>query len=260
ETNASFSTWGIVNAQLVNTRLEGLNPVKPAANDSSLSTDSQRSCTEGTRTEVLAGLDDWLNNSSSAAIYWINGMAETGKTTIAYTFCDQVEKRKQLAASFSCTHNTVDCGNTSRIIPTIAYQSVLCQVLGQNPDIGSKHVSRQFEQLLKGPLQQVKSPMPDRLVVVIDALDECEDRNGVELILDALFRHAEYIPLKFLITSRPEPEIYTKMRLHDQSQIAIHPHDIEKSLVQADIELYLNEELSYMSSNRTEIEQHLQNL
>ncbi|CAE6429974.1 unnamed protein product [Rhizoctonia solani] len=263
--NASLSTWGIMNTQLTNSRLEGLNPVKPAAYDSSLSTEvSRRGCTEGTRTEVLAGLNDWLDDPTSASIYWMNGMAGTGKTTIAYTFCEQVEKRRQLAASFFCTRNAVDCRNTSRILPTIAYQlarysipyqSALCQVLGQNPDIGSKHVLKQFELLLKDPLQQTKASMPGSLVVVIDALDECKDRNGVEFILEVLLRYTGHVPLKFLITGRPEPEIYNKMRLHDQSRAAIHLHDIEKSLVRADVELYLNEELAFMSPSQIEIEQ-----
>ncbi|KAL5639977.1 hypothetical protein ACGC1H_006519 [Rhizoctonia solani] len=196
----------------------------------------------------------------------MNGMAGTGKTTIASTFCERVERRKLLAASFFCTRTSAECRDVTRIVPTIAYQlarysipfqSALYNILGQNPDIGSKNILKQFEQLLKEPLQQVKDAMPDNLVVVIDALDECDDRNGVELVLDMLFRHAVHVPLKFLLTSRPEPEIYSKMATHAQSREVIHLHDIEKSLVQADIELYLKEELGFMSPRpgQTEIEQ-----
>ncbi|CUA74811.1 hypothetical protein RSOLAG22IIIB_11507 [Rhizoctonia solani] len=264
QVNASLSTWDIVNEQSVNTWLEGLSPVKQATFDSSLSIEvGRRGCTEGTRTSVLAGLDSWLQNPSSASIYWMNGMAGTGKTTIAYSFCEHVEKRKQLAASFFCTRNAVDCRNISRIIPTIAYQlarysipyeSALSKVLGQNPHIGTKHALKQFEQLLMGSLQQVKAAIPDDLVVVIDALDECDDRNGIERTLDMLFRCAEEVPLKF-ITSRTEPEIYDKMRLGEQSWSIFHLHVIEASLVQADIELYLTQELSSMLPHRSEIEQ-----
>ncbi|KAG8733014.1 hypothetical protein FRC11_009288 [Ceratobasidium sp. 423] len=269
--NASMSTWGIVDEQLVaanimsqNTRLEGLNPAKEAAYNSSLSNViSRRGCTEGTRIEVLAGLDHWLYYSSLSSIYWMNGMAGTGKTTIASTFCEQVETRKLLAASFFCTRTSAECRIATRIIPTIAYQlarysipyrSALCEILGQNPDTGSKNVSKQFEQLLKEPLQQVKDAMPEHLLVVIDALDECDDRDGVELILDMLLRYAPQVPLRFLITSRPEPEIYDRL-IHSKSREAIHLHDIEKSLVRADIELYLNEELAFLPPRPAEIEQ-----
>ncbi|CAE6447215.1 unnamed protein product [Rhizoctonia solani] len=263
--NASLSTWNVVNAQSVNTRLEGLRPVKQATYDSSLATEvSRRGCTEGTRTAVLAGLSTWLHDPNSASIYWMNGMADTGKTTITCTFCEQVDRRKQLAASFFCTRNSTDCRDTSRITPTISYQlarysipyrSALCDVLGHNPEAGSKYVVKQFEQLLKDPLQQVTGAMPGDLLVVIDALDECDSRNGIECTLKMLLRYAKQIPLKFLITSRPEYEIYSRMRLHEQSRAVIDLHDLESSLVQVDIELYLTEELEFMSPTRTEIEQ-----
>ncbi|KAH7317527.1 hypothetical protein B0J17DRAFT_773342 [Rhizoctonia solani] len=190
--NAGLSTWRMINEQLARSWLEELNPVKQAEYDSDLSTEiSRRSCTEGTRTAIIAGLNDWLNSSASASTYWMNGMAGTGKTTIAYSFCEEAEKCKQLVASFFCTRNSVE----------------------------------------------LKDSMPDNLVVVIDALDECESQKGVEIILDMLFRYAGHIPLKVLIISRPEPEIY------------------KTSLVRADIELYLREELAFMSPTPVEIEQ-----
>ncbi|CAE6455424.1 unnamed protein product [Rhizoctonia solani] len=141
QTDATVSVWSITNEHLTNTRLEGLEPVKQATYDSNLSTEIDRwTCTEGTR---------------------MNGMAGTGKTTIAYTFCEQLEERKLLAASFFCARSSADCRNVSRIVPTIAYQlarysipfkSVLCQTLDQDPDIGTKNLKKQFEQLLEVPL------------------------------------------------------------------------------------------------------------
>ncbi|KAF8753734.1 ribosomal large subunit assembly [Rhizoctonia solani] len=260
-----MSTWSIANEHLVNTRLEGLNPVKQATYDSNLSTEiNRRSCTEGTRVGVLDDLDNWVYNPTSRSVYWMNGMAGTGKTTIASTFCDRVEKRKLLAASFFCTRSSSECRNVSRIIPTIAYQlarysipyrAALYKILGQNPDIGSKNVLKQFEHLLKEPLQQVKGAMPEHLVVVVDALDECDDHSAAVVVLDMLFRHATDVPLKFLVTSRPEPEIYSKMSLNAQLREVIHLHEIEKSLVQEDIALYLKTELKSMSLSSTDIEQ-----
>ncbi|CAE6536417.1 unnamed protein product [Rhizoctonia solani] len=260
----SMSTWSIEDEHRANPRLEGLNSAKQATYDSSLSTGiNRRGCAEGTRIGILAGLYDWLYNFEASPVYWMNGMAGTGKTTIASTFCEQVEERKLLAASFFCTRSSAECRIATRIVPTIAYQlarysipyqSALCKILEQSPDTGSTNVSRQFELLLKEPLQQVKDAIPEHLVVVIDALDECDDRDGVELIIDMLFRYAPQVPLKFLITSRPEPEIYDKM-IHSKSREVIHLHEIEKSLVQADIELYLNEELAFIPPSPAEIKQ-----
>ncbi|CAE6535810.1 unnamed protein product, partial [Rhizoctonia solani] len=243
-------------------RLESLNPSKQAAYDSSLSIDiNRRGCTEGTRVRVLADLNDWLYDSTASPVFWMDGMAGTGKTTIAFSFCELAEKRKILAATFFCTRSSADCRSMTRIIPTIAYQlarysfpyrSALCEGLGRGTSIGSRNVLLQFEQLVKQPLQEMKDAMPKHSVVVIDGLDECEDRNGVELILDVLFRHTTDIPLRFLVTSRPEPEIYNRMPLQRPS---LHLDKVERSLIQADIELYLKEELQFISLSPADREQ-----
>ncbi|KAG8753203.1 hypothetical protein FRC11_007614, partial [Ceratobasidium sp. 423] len=243
--------------QLQNTRLALLNSEKQAAYDSSLSTAvNRRTCTEGTRAEVLSNLDNWVFDSSAPTVYWMSGMAGTGKTTIACTFSGWLERRKLLAASFFCTRTSADCRDVTRIVPTMAYQlarysspfqSALCEVLGEDPDVCSKNISTQFERLMIEPLRRKKDDIPDNLVVVIDAPDECDDQSGVEAILDVLFRYSPQLPLKFFVTSRPEPGIYTKMSLHTESRAAIYLHEIEKSLVSADIELYLKEELAFMS-------------
>ncbi|CAE6474151.1 unnamed protein product [Rhizoctonia solani] len=197
-------------------------------------------------------------------MFWMNGMAGTGKTTIACTFSEVLERGDRLAASFFCTRTTAECRDVTRIIPTIAYQlaryctpfqSSLCEVLGKEPDLGSKHVRKQFERLLRDPLLQSADAMPDRLVIIIDALDECEDHTGIELILDLLFQHTRAFPLKIYVTSRPEPEIYNRMVLHSHAREVIHLHEIEKSLVRADIALYLRAELRVMSPSDSDIEE-----
>ncbi|KAB5587994.1 hypothetical protein CTheo_8562 [Ceratobasidium theobromae] len=267
QTDVNLSTWSVANEHLANTRLEALAPSKSAPYDSALSAEiSRRTCTEGTRTAILSGLDDWSSNLDAKDIYLMSGMAGTGKTTIACSLSEKLEDRKQLAASFFCARTSPECRQVQRIIPTIVYQLArysipfqvaLCEVLGTDPDIGSRNIGKQFERLLKKPLMAVKEAIPNNLVVVIDALDECEDRTGVERLLDLLFQFAGDIPLRFFITSRPEPEIYMKMVSQAPgSRTVLHLHEIEKSLVQADITLYLNEELGrFMSPTQAQIEQ-----
>ncbi|KAB5588940.1 hypothetical protein CTheo_7618 [Ceratobasidium theobromae] len=266
QTDANLSMWSIVNEQLANTRLEGLVPAKMANYDSKLSTEiSRRACTQGTRTAILSEMNNWSLDPESADLYLMSGMAGTGKTTIACSFANRLDERKQLAASFFCTRTSPECRDASRILPTIAYQlarfsipfqTALCEVLGRDPDIGSKNIAKQFERLLKEPLLKVRDAIPENLIVVIDALDECDDRGVIRLVLDLLFRFVPNLPLKFFVTSRPEPEIYNKMITSSPtSRTIFHLHEIEKSLVQADIELYLNEELSSISPTEEEIVQ-----
>ncbi|GAB1525243.1 hypothetical protein RhiTH_008401 [Rhizoctonia solani] len=146
-------------------------------------------------------------------VYWMNGMAGTGKTTIAYTFAESLKvTRTLLAQAFS-----------ARELPAI---------------------TEQCERLIKEPIMQAKDDIPDGLVVVIDALDECSNANGVRMILDVLFRIAPNLPLKFFVASRPEPNIRHRIEARsDLSRSICVLHEIERSMVEADIELYLREEL-----------------
>ncbi|KAF8749270.1 WD40 repeat-like protein [Rhizoctonia solani] len=199
--------------QLQNSRLATLNTENKATYDSLLSASTnRRTCTEGTRVKVLSELKDWVFSR------------RIGKTTGGELLL-----------------HADGCGlpDVARIIPTVAYQlarycipfrSALCDILGNDPDLRTKDVTKQFERLLVDPLKTIKNDIPNNLVVVIDALDECNDQRGVEQVLDML---------------RPEAEIYTTtMTTHAPLRAAIYLHDIEKSLVSADIELYLKQELS----------------
>ncbi|KAH7327632.1 hypothetical protein B0J17DRAFT_215697 [Rhizoctonia solani] len=226
---------------------------------------SRRACTENTRTEILENLMKWSEDRHVENIYWMNGMAGTGKTTIAYSASTTFESSKQLAASFFCTRTSPECRDAKRIVPTIAYQlarrsapfrSALCKILEEDTDIGTGTISAQFEQLLKKPLMEAQANMPNNLVVVVDALDECSDPYIVELFLGVLFRSVLDLPIKFLVISRPEPMIRHRMMSEsERSRSILYLHEIEQTLVQADIELYLKEELASMVPTNSDIKQ-----
>ncbi|KAF8670679.1 WD40 repeat-like protein, partial [Rhizoctonia solani] len=100
QANLSMNTWSVANDLMVKTLLKDLGPEMQAAYDSALSeTVGRRICTEGTRTKVLSDLVEWVHDKNAPAIYWMNGMAGTGKTTIAYSFAEWLEKHELLAGS-----------------------------------------------------------------------------------------------------------------------------------------------------------------
>ncbi|QRW17360.1 peptidase C14 [Rhizoctonia solani] len=254
QTDATLDIWSSVGEQTVNSRLDKLFPSRLAPHNSSLSTEvDRRACTKHTRAQILLELDQWSADPQKPNIYWMNGMAGTGKTTIAYTFAESLKARGLLGASFFCTRTSSECQDIGRIIPTITYQlarysmsfqSAVVKVLGSDPDIGTRAIAEQCERLIKEPLTQVKGDIPDGLVVVIDALDECSNTNGVRTILDVIFRITPNLPIKFFVTSRPEPDIRQRIEAQsDRNRSMCVLHEIEKSLVEADIELYLRDEL-----------------
>ncbi|KAF8751847.1 Encoded by [Rhizoctonia solani] len=254
QTDATMDIWSSVAEQTANSRLDKLFPSRLAAHNSTLSTEvDRRACTKHTRTQILSELDQWSVNPQKPNIYWMNGMAGTGKTTIAYTFAESLKSRGLLGASFFCTRTSSECKDVGRIIPTITYQlalysmsfqSAVVKVLGSNPDIGTRAITEQCERLIKEPIMQAKDDIPDGLVVVIDALDECSNANGVRMILDVLFRIAPNLPLKFFVASRPKPNIRHRVEARSNlSRSMCVLHEIKRLMVEADIELYLRKEL-----------------
>ncbi|QRW17367.1 Vegetative incompatibility protein HET-E-1 [Rhizoctonia solani] len=261
-----MSSWRTAHEHLENEYLENIHPVKLAAYNSRLSTEiNRRACTENTRTAILARLCEWANDPSSKTVNWVSGMAGTGKTTIAYTFSKILDPHGQLAASFLCTQASPECRDAGRIIPTIAYQlarksaafqAALCKVIEQDSDIGSRDISTQFQLLLQQPLQEIQEKLPNNLVVVIDAPDECEDAQAVGLLISTLLKNSSTIPVKFLLTTRPELELATQMQRWLQARdicTTSHLHEVDQSTVQSDIELFLKEELAFMDPSLQDI-------
>ncbi|KAJ1308062.1 hypothetical protein OPQ81_002128 [Rhizoctonia solani] len=261
----TLSNWELSHDQWVDTRLKDLNPIHDARHNAGLSMEMQRhGCTQNTRVRVLKEAMDWTRNSDVAKIYWMSGMAGTGKTTIAYTLCEQLEESKQLGASFFCSRGSRDCRDVNKIVPTIAYQLArfsnpyqkeLCDVLSNNPDVSKREISVQFQKLILAPLSTVRDAMPRDVVIVIDALDECSDARGTQMVLDLLFRHATSFPVKFFVTSRPEPGISSRIAaMEDTYRCVLHLHDVEESLVREDIRTYLEEELKSIGVKSSEID------
>jgi hypothetical protein len=234
-----------------------MSPVDDARYNSGYSmTVKRRRCTAETREKILKDIQDWAEDPNGAKVYWMNGMAGTGKTTILCSLCVWLAEEQRLGANYFCSRISSTCRDVSNIVPTLAYQlaqyspafrSVLCKILEQNPEASKLDVRWQFEKLVHEPMQAVSSAMPDGVVVVIDALDECDDGDAFRLFLGTLLKLAVDLPIKFFVTSRPEPRIREKMLAPGYSRSVLHLHDIEESIVEADIKKYLTEELGSMT-------------
>jgi hypothetical protein len=192
----------------------------------------------------------------TARVFWINGpgSAGTGKSTIAYTVARNLDAHKKLGASFFCSRDNADCSNPKLIIPTIAYQlgqfcalfrEQISAVLQVDPDVAYSVVPCQLEKLIVRPLCAMKGKMPF-CVVVIDALDECQDGGATSIILSSLAQYVTMLsPVKFLITSRPDSHIvsgFKLARLNQTTQRYIL-HHVEQKVVETDLLLYLHSSL-----------------
>ncbi|EMD36503.1 hypothetical protein CERSUDRAFT_95801 [Gelatoporia subvermispora B] len=203
-------------------------------------------CMENTRVDLLEDIGVWSRDPDVARIFWLSGMAGTGKSAIARSVCRKLRETGVLGASFFCSRGTRD--DVSCIIPTlaeslarqnVAYMLALLDILRDDPDIGHHTVQTQVEKLLQKPLRDAFGDSPPILVLVIDAMDECSDAKATRSMLSALIPRSRQIPIKFFLTSRPERHIQSQFKSAQQDTYdTLRLHDIEQSIVEADIRIY----------------------
>ena len=215
------------------------------ASKSTISDTTHNPTISDTPTAPISGIP--VDPSSDAAvepIYWVNGLAGIGKSTIARTVAEDAKDRKLLGASFFFSRQENELSDPHLFIPTLAYQlsrsypearSVIINAFQHDPDIMKKSFAIQFKNLIIEPLCKIPSK---RVVIVVDALDECDNSDGAAKgLFRAIIAHCASAPsLRLLVTSRPET--YIKAIITRAAGIVLH-EDIDQSIVSADIHKYL---------------------
>jgi hypothetical protein len=215
-------------------------------------------CLKGTRESVLNKIESWARDFNMPPIFWLNGLAGMGKSTIAQTIAERVFAEGHLGGSFFCSRGFEDRSNLKLIFPTLAFQlaqkhpafrSSLIHLLQSNPDAIHKSLQDQMEKFLVKPLQSAAIST----VLVIDALDECKDKDPESAILLVLGQLVSEIPgVKFFITSRPEAHVVAGFRgplLQGLTNVFVL-HDIEPHTVNNDIRHFFKHKLSMLVHRR----------
>ena len=218
-------------------------------------------CLPGTRKSVLDGIMRWTENPQERHVFWLNGLAGTGKSTIAQTFSEMVAKAGTLGASFFCSRDNLNRKELKHIFPTLAYQLAcrypafrnrILRIIKQDPSVARNSLISQLKDLIVDPLSSTNISC----VIVVDALDECVDHQPASALLSVLGRHANDLPsVKFFITGRPEPRIQTGFSLpllEPITQIFLL-HEVELTNVDNDIRLYLREKLTAVAGRRNDL-------
>ena len=221
---------------------------------------NREGCLRGTRGDVLLQLEHWLEDEQGQCVFWLNGLAGTGKSTIAQTFAETAFAEGKLGASFFCSRDFEDRSNIQAIFPTLAFQLAyqyplfrrqLLQVLKANPDVRQESLCSQLEKVIVGPLKATHIST----LIIIDALDECRDIEPASAILSTLSRYMDEIPeVKFFITGRPEPQIRSGFRLELLQPITevLKLHEVKPEVVDSDIKLFFWTQLSSLAKNRSD--------
>ena len=217
-------------------------------------------CLRGTRRDVLWEIECWLTGEQEQHVFWLNGLAGTGKSAIAQTVAEAAFADGKLGATFFCLRDIPGRSNLQAIFPTLAFQLAhrypyfrveLLRVLKVRRDAGRGSLCSQMEMLLVGPLRAANVST----LIIIDALDACKDEEPSSAILSVLSRYVDRIPhVKFFITGRPEPRIRSGFRLKSLRPITevLRLHDVERSSVDHDIKLFLRAQLTDIATSRSD--------
>ena len=168
---------------------------------------------------VFDEVDRWLNDTIGSKIFWITGAPGVGKSALAAWVR---EHRREIAAFHFCDINSEEKRNPTKLVCSIVYQlsTQLPEYEARLARLPLETIVQEyheaytlFDKLVVQPLSD-NFPQPDRTVVVlIDGLDDATYQRQNEIVRFLTLCANKTPPwLRFLVTSRPEPEIVASFR------------------------------------------------
>lgn len=191
-------------------------PVAHQAAFNSLDNQHGPTCLPETRVELLQDIARWANGDERPSILWLNGIAGTGKSTIARTVARTHYDRGDLGASFFFSRRSGHIGCADTLFTTLASQMgtnipalrrYISETILEAPNIAAHSLRDQWDKLILEPLEKLDRTSDARFImIVIDALDECESERDIRVVLRLLATNSmlKNIKLRIFLKSRPE--------------------------------------------------------
>lgn len=230
--------------------LQGLGIAKGAAFDSY--GNQHEECLEGTRVKLLHDIEEWATSPAGRCIFWLNGKAGTGKSIISRTIAKRLQGQGLLGASFFFKRGEEDRRNAKHLFPTLMaqlmsiipqFKSEIQKAIHSDPYISERALGEQFDKLVLKPLLNVDLNRTVTMVIVIDALDECEYSipNDIKTLLQLLpqVQLSKGVQLRFFLTSRPELPIQLGFKEIEADHKNMNLYDVPVSEITHDISIYL---------------------
>ncbi|KAI8634011.1 hypothetical protein F5Y19DRAFT_470176 [Xylariaceae sp. FL1651] len=234
--------------------LSKLPEVKSAAYDSHAN-QHDPACLNGTRTDLINQVLLWTKSTDSQSIFWLRGMAGTGKSTISRTICKKLDDQGLLGASFFFQRGEASRSTTAEFLPTVTAQLArnipslareVRKALETDPDICSKNLIEQWDKLIAGPFARIEMLQSQGRVIVVDALDECISQNDISALIRIFskVRDIKSVRISIFLTSRPEGHL--RRAFKDVSKTGLEDvllHEVQQPTIKQDIRIYLAHEL-----------------
>ncbi|KAG8796542.1 hypothetical protein FRB91_003698 [Serendipita sp. 411] len=202
-------------------------------------------CLYGTRTAVLGPIRQWANDPTTPQVRWLTDVAGAGKSTIAKHLSTEWKEQGRLAGCFFFDKNRPDATNKTGFCDTIAAQlannqpqlrSLITQGIKEiGPILSVGPFEEKLQKLVIRPMETVS------LVLVIDALDECNERDRIIILCHLLSCLSQVPQLKVLITSRPERDIVQLLDTYRSRTESLH--DVELKSNRDDIAAFVKHKM-----------------
>ncbi|KAF9442038.1 hypothetical protein P691DRAFT_714735 [Macrolepiota fuliginosa MF-IS2] len=177
-------------------------------------------CHPSTRKSLKERVTKWgMGDGSDCRLLWLLGFAAVGKSAIAQTTAEEFQEAGRLGASFFFSRPN-HLNDPDAVIPTLVYQlaiqvpeykRIITHRLADDPRILKKNRRKQFWELIIEPfhilMTQYPHTVPQPLLIILDGLDECEDKQAQCEFIDMISTHVQQVdefPLRWMICSRPE--------------------------------------------------------
>ncbi|KAI0543543.1 vegetative incompatibility protein HET-E-1 [Xylaria curta] len=234
------------------TKLPPIPVAEGAAFDSRAEEHNAR-CYPNTRVDLLHQIESWATDPNGKAIFWLNGIAGTGKSTISRTVAQHFHERGLLGASFFFKRGEAERGHAGRLFTTLAAQIAaklprvaqhIQTAIDTDPDVCNKALPQQFKELILHALNNVQNPQT--LVIVIDALDECDKDLDIRAIIHLLsqVKTIPYVCLRTFLTSRPELPIRLGFQKVQGGYQDLVLHQMPQQIIMDDLRVFFDLELN----------------
>ena len=210
-------------------------------------------CEPGTRVELTTAIMRWIGEDGPP-ICWLSGSAGSGKSAVSQTVAEICNDHEILAASFFFPGPESE-STVARFIHTIAYQlsisapttkPLIQQNVQDDPSILGQSLGHQFKKLLVEPARDANLTQPIPMVIIVDALDECNDKDSmakfIEIIIDASADRRQF-PFRIFLTSKVEEHLRKKLEGPADRRL-IHPLNLQDFDASDDIHRFLQSQLS----------------
>lgn len=211
-----------------------------------------RDCLKGTRIDILSKLDSHLSSETIPNVFWLYGVAGSGKSTVAMSLAQNFRNSNSACLGAHLIFQR-EKSKHSAVIRTLAFKLAMCDPaialdIASVPEIYMDHspvlLKTQFEELLLNPLNNSAKHIQGHIVIILDGLDECgslKDRNTLMKILeDGLPK----LPACFriFILSRQEVDIDRVFSSHSNNTHMLEL-DHTSEVAKADVVSYIDVEM-----------------